>query len=342
MKPTEADVAAADAQERITYWNRGAERLYGWTAQEAIGQIPHDLLHTEFPVPFEEIASQRFAGGWQGELVHTKRDGTKVTVASRWTAVKDKNGQPAGWLEINTDITERKRVEYRLRELSARLLSAQDQERRRIARELHDTVGQYMAHAKMGLESYIKKSGATKDGGQDLSPIVETLSQCLSETRTISHLLHPPLQDELGFASAAREYVDGFSKRAGIQANVDIPRDLKRLSPDLELVLFRILQETLTHVLRHAQSPSVDIRVELDGDHITLMVRDYGKGMPAELLEKLKERGRGGGVGLNGMRERILQFGGRLEIQSDTWGTSIRTTLPHSFGQAGSSKVTTR
>lgn len=319
---------AADLNQRITYWNRGAERLYGWSVKEAIGQVPRDFLQTEFPVPFEEIVKQHRDDGWQGELAHTRRDGTRITVASRWTTVKDNTGQPAGWLVINTDITERKRVEESLRELSARLLNAQDEERRRIARELHDTVGQYMAHAKMGLESLLKKHDATKDDGQSLAHIVDTLDKCLSETRTISHLLHPPLLDELGFVSAAREYVDGFSQRSGIGVNLDIPREMKRLPSAQELVLFRILQETLTNVHRHAHSPSVDIRLGLDHEHITLAVRDYGTGMPPDLLEKLRERGRGGGIGLNGMRERVVQFGGRFEIQSDGNGTLVRASLP--------------
>lgn len=319
---------AADPDERISYWNRGAARLYGWSAKEAIGQVPHDLLQTEFPVPFEEIARRCREGGWQGELVHTKRDGTKVIVASRWTTLTDNSGQPAGWLEINTDITERKRVEESLRQLSVRLLSTQDEERRRIARELHDSVGQYMAHAKMSLESFIKTPDGNQEHTQSLSQIVDTLDKCLSETRTISHLLHPPLLDELGFVSAAKSYVDGFSQRSGIQVNLNFPGETKRLPSAQELVLFRILQESLTNVHRHAQSSSVDIHVELDGDHITLAVRDFGKGMPQELLEKLRSRGESGGVGLNGMRERITQFGGRFEIESSEKGTLIRASLP--------------
>jgi signal transduction histidine kinase len=150
----------------------------------------------------------------------------------------------------------------------------------------------------------------------------------LTETRTISHLLHPPLLDELGFASAAKSYVDGFSERSGIQVNLSIPPEFTRMSPELELVLFRIVQESLTNVHRHSQSQSVDINVELNDHHVSLAVRDHGKGMPRELLLKLRTRGEAGGVGLNGMRERIIQFNGRFEIQSDEKGTLIRAVLP--------------
>ena len=323
---------AAALDEKIIYWNRGAERLYGWTENEAIGKSPHELLHTQFPVPFEEIARQRREGGWQGELFHTKRDGTKVTVASRWTTLKDAQGKPTGWLEINTDISERKQAEENLRLLSVRLIGAQDEERRRIARELHDSVGQYLAQAKMSLESFLQKPDASEQGMQALSHITDSLDKCLTETRSISYLLHPPFLDELGFVSAARSYVDGFSQRSGIQVNLRIPPELKRLPSALELVLFRILQESLTNVLRHARSQSVDIQVELDGNHITLAVRDYGKGIPAELIERLRARGDGGGVGLSGMRERIMQFDGRFEIQCPEKGTLVRAVLPLSDG----------
>lgn len=245
------------------------------------------------------------------------------------TRVQERTG------ELQEEIAERARTEHKLRDseqslrqLSVRLISAQDEERRNIARELHDSVGQYLAHSKMSLESWLKKADASEKGLQTILQIVDSLDKCLSETRTISHLLHPPLLDELGFASAARAYSDGFSRRSGIQANVDIPREMKRLPPGFELVLFRILQESLTNVLRHAHGPAVDIRVESEDGWIALIVRDYGKGMPPELVEGLNTRGEAGGVGLSGMRERVRAFHGNLKIESNERGTLIRATLP--------------
>jgi len=237
--------------------------------------------------------------------------------------------------ELESQIAERTRTEAKLREseqslrgLSVRLMSLQDEERRRIARELHDSVGQYLVHAKLSLGLWLKKPDTSEAGIQAISEIIDCLDKCLSETRSISYLLHPPLLDDLGFAAAAREYVEGFSRRSSIQVNLSIPRELQRLPSALELVLFRALQESLTNVLRHAHSQTVDIRVEMEANQIALLVRDYGKGMPKQLVERLNTQWQSGDVGLSGMRERIVEFHGWLEIQSDKNGTSIRAVLP--------------
>ncbi len=220
-----------------------------------------------------------------------------------------------------------RRSEQSLRQLSVRLMRSQDAERRKIARELHDSLGQYLSHSKMILEGWLQKRVASEQEVEGLSQIADSLDQCLTETRTISHLLHPPLLDELGFASAARLYVDGFSRRSGIRVNLSI-HDMKRLAPAIELVLFRILQESLTNVLRHAQSPSVDIQVQSGDNQIALMVRDYGKGIPPEFVERFNTLGEGGGVGLSGMRERVVELHGNLQIECCAQGSLIRATLP--------------
>lgn len=243
--------------------------------------------------------------------------------------------------ELQAEVEERVRTEVKLcqseqslRQLSVRLMNAQDAERRRIARELHDSVGQYLAHSKMSLESWLKKSDRTDLRIEPLLQIANSLDKCLAETRTISYLLHPPLLDELGFASAAKSYVEGFSQRSGIQVSLDIPRELKRLSAPLELVLFRVLQEGLTNVLRHAQSQLVHIEVKDDASQIALEVRDHGKGMPQDIVERLNTRGEAGGVGLSGMRERVLELHGNFEIQSDRRGTSVRAVLPITMAES--------
>lgn len=214
-----------------------------------------------------------------------------------------------------------------LRDLSSKLMRSQDDERRRISRELHDSVGQYLAHAKMSLTA-LKRPDATEKETKSFLQMMDDLDRCLVETRTISHLLHPPLLDEVGFASAAKWYVDGFSERSSIQVNLDIPDGMKRLPGALELVLFRILQESLTNIHRHSHSQSADIQLELDGAQVKLEVRDHGKGMSPQLLKQFRSDGTGSGVGLRSMRERISELGGRLDIQSDTNGTLIEVTAP--------------
>ncbi len=225
------------ADERIVYWNGGAERLYGWTREEAVGKSSHELLHTEFPETFEEIARQRKEGGWEGELVHRKRDGTKITVASRWTALKDAQNKFTGWLEINRDISARKRAEESLRAVSGRLLQMQEDERRHIARDLHDSLGQYLSVLKMGLDSLHANAALAVDGAsQKLAECIDLADQSLREVRTASYLLYPPMLDELGLQSAIPMYLEGFAKRSGIQTTFEIPPSFGRMHRDVELV----------------------------------------------------------------------------------------------------------
>ena len=213
-----------------------------------------------------------------------------------------------------------------LRRLSSSLLHVQDDQSRRISRELHDSLGQYLSHAKMSL-SALARADATAKEAEALSLIGGDLEECLSEMRTISYLLHPPLLEELGFSAAATWYVEGFSKRSGIPVTLEIPHAIKRL-PALELVLFRILQESLTNVHRYAQSRSVDVEVNWDAEEVTLQVRDRGKGISPELLERFKATGEGAGIGLSSMRERIKELDGRFEIESSARGTTIRAVIP--------------
>jgi len=213
-----------------------------------------------------------------------------------------------------------------LRLLSSRLLAAQDAERRRIARELHDSLGQYLASIKMTLTMLGSTEVANK--AECLSVAQESIERAIVETRTLSHLLHPPLLDEAGFASAARLYVEGFGQRSGIQARLDLPSELDRLPELTELTLFRILQESLTNVHRHSGSSSVEIQLKATDGHATLSVKDFGRGMPAELVDGFDRRRTRFGVGLSGMRERINDLGGKLDIKSDEHGTTIVATVP--------------
>jgi signal transduction histidine kinase len=214
--------------------------------------------------------------------------------------------------------------ERSLRNLTGRLLQLQDEERRRFSRELHDSLGQYLAAVKMNLDMFANSQPADKL----LSEAIHLLDQSIAETRTISHLLHPPLLDEAGFSSAAKWYLDGFSQRSGIAVKADLPDDVGRLPKAIELGLFRVLQESLTNIHRHSGSSKAEVVLRLSPDTVVLEVRDYGKGIAPELLRNFQTRGTNSGVGLAGMRERLRELGGQLNIQSRRPGTLICVTMP--------------
>jgi two-component system, NarL family, sensor kinase len=263
-----------------------------------------------------------------------------MTVSSRWTYRRDANGSPIGWLEINSDVTLQKQAQEAARRLSARILQVQDLERRKIARELHDSLGQYLASLKINIQSSLR-STKTEPSRRILSECTEILEQCLSETRTISYLLHPPLLDETGLGSAIRWYVEGFSKRSGIKVSLDIPDSIPRFSNELETAVFRILQESLTNAHRHAKTDRVQITVELGMHTISLSVRDFGSGIPAERLRLFLERNEGVGVGLGGMRERARELGGILTVtpSDHNIGTVIAVEIPIVARESASTEI---
>jgi signal transduction histidine kinase len=215
-----------------------------------------------------------------------------------------------------------------LQNLSQRLLKVQDEERRRVARDLHDSTGQTLAALKMGiavLEERLKQNHCTSDV---LSEIAALADQAIQEIRTTSYLLHPPLLDEAGFNSAAQWYVDGFGKRSGIKVRLDLATERERLPIAIETALFRVLQESLTNVHRHSGALEVSIRFQYQAETVLLEIRDCGRGIPMERLTRLREASSETGVGLAGMRERLTELNGKLEIESDRHGTSLRATVP--------------
>jgi len=216
-----------------------------------------------------------------------------------------------------------------LRELSASILQAQDQERRRIARELHDSAGQLLA--ALGMEASILASEGDRMSPRaalSLNNIKSFVAQMTTDIRTMSHLLYPPLLDEVGLESALTEYVNGFSDRSGVQVSLDLPAAIGRLDRDYELSLFRIVQECLTNIHRHSGSKTASIRIVRDDAALLLEVRDEGRGMTAERLSEIQSRG--SGVGIRGMRERTLQLSGTMSIESDRSGTRILVVIPTS------------
>jgi signal transduction histidine kinase len=212
-----------------------------------------------------------------------------------------------------------------LRALSSRLMRIQDEERRRIARELHDSLGQYLAAAKINLDvlSTEKQNG----NAIYLRDAKNLIDRAIADTRTLSHLLHPPLLDEAGFGTAARWFVEGFGQRSKITATLEMPPNLHRLPSEIEIALFRILQESLTNVHRHSGTKKVEVRLTLNESSVSLVVEDHGKGMSRDVLARFAESGTNVGVGLAGMRERAKELGGTLEVRSGN-GTHLHVVIP--------------
>ncbi|MGA2020746.1 MAG: CHASE3 domain-containing protein [Candidatus Sulfotelmatobacter sp.] len=232
---------------------------------------------------------------------------------------------------LNTELEARAQAEHVAREsekslqhLTSRLLRMQDEERRKFSRELHDSLGQYLAGVKMNLEMYAQ----AQPNDALLTSAIQLLDDSIAETRTISHLLHPPLLDEVGFSSAAKWYLEGFSERSGVQVKIDLPEDLGRLPRDLELGLFRVLQESLTNIHRHSKSSRAEVTLQTLPGKVILQVKDFGNGIALERLKAFQSKGTGFGVGLSGMRERVRELRGRLDIESNSSGTLISVTLP--------------
>ena len=225
---------------------------------------------------------------------------------------------------LSHQVRERFRAEAAQRALSARLLTLQDQERRRFARELHDSVGQHLAAMKMAL-SILQTKAPNETLVQDCLQLAD---DSITETRTISHLLHPPLLDEAGLNSAARWFVEGFAARSGIDVHLQIQERLDRFSEEIELVLFRVLQEGLTNIHRHSGAKRADVNLFTEGNEVLLRIRDYGRGIPQEVLQDFLIEGATRGVGLAGMKERVREVEGQLEIRSTSPGSELLARIP--------------
>jgi PAS domain S-box-containing protein len=352
----------------ITSWNAGAERLFGYTAKEAIGQhismiIPLDRRDEETSILARLSRGERID---HFDTIRLRKDGTALDVSLSISPVRDSTGKIIGAAKIARDVTGRKRVERelyeseqrfrtladaldtqvqfrtqelrrrnaeivqqsdQLRDLSGRLMLAQDEERRRIARELHDSAGQNLAALGMtlaGLENDAKRDPRRLSKSiKDAEDLVQVLTQ---EVRTTSYLLHPPTLDESGLSSALHWYTDGLVERSGLSIELNIPDDLERLAPEVELAIFRLVQECLTNIHRHSGSKTAAIRIAREPDKIYVEVQDHGKGMSQERLAEVQSQGVG--VGIRGMRERVRQSHGELTIDSNALGTKITAVFP--------------
>ncbi len=344
-----------DTKGNVTSWNRGAKRIKGYEPSEIIGKN-FSIFYSEKDVcarkPEMELEVAARDGRFEDEGWRLRKDGTRFWASVIITPIRDDFGNLVGFGKVTRDITEkmqaqlaldrvnqelrkemldRKLVEHRvaesersLRSLSLHLLRTQDEERKRIGRDLHDSLGQVLTAMKLSLAAV--KAGTSEDQSA-IAKCIHLADDCIREVRTISYLLYPPMLEELGLKSAIPWYLDGFAERSGVKTSFECSADFQRLPREMELALFRLLQEALTNVHRHSESVVAQVRLHMDGNHAVLEVQDAGKGLPQKILA---ESGPipATGVGLRGMDERMRQLGGRLEISSNGNGTTLTAIVP--------------
>jgi two-component system sensor histidine kinase UhpB len=344
----------------ITSWNAGAERLFGYTAMEAIGQhisliIPFDRRHEESVIIERINQGQRIE---HFDTVRVRKDKTSLDISLTISPVRDASGKTVGASKIARDITQRKQIERELREsegryrtlsdaldtqvqfrtqelrrkhselrdLSALLLESQDAERRHIARELHDSAGQTLTALDLQVAEIGEEAKSDPALAKHVQCAKELVQHLARELRTTSYLLYPPLLDETGISSALSCYVQGLAERSSLEIDLQVPDHFGRLPSEMELVIFRIVQECLTNIHRHSGSKTALIRIEREENAIHIKVEDHGTGMSSERLAAIQSQGTG--VGIRGMRERVRHLDGELVIESNGSGTAVYATLP--------------
>jgi PAS domain S-box-containing protein len=335
--PAVVFVAYLDEGKSHAYVSPQIEAALGFSQEEWLKDpiLWYQQIHPEDKRRWSLDAAEMFATGTSLRSAYRvlSRQGRVVWFRCEAKMLRHPDGNPWFILGVGFDITELKEAEQALQEqtkslrsLSTKLLELQDQERRRIARELHDGIGQYLVALKLNVE--MLESSRRHDHKKLWSESKRLLEQCLSDIRNLSYLLHPPLLDDAGLLPAIKAYVEGFSARSAIEADLQVPAAFPSVPKGVEIVLFRVLQESLTNVVRHSGTKRVEVVLQADGRSASLRVTDFGRGIPANLLKKFRADGSRAGVGLAGMRERVSELGGRFDIKSDKRGTEVVIVLP--------------
>jgi PAS domain S-box-containing protein len=336
-----------DPEGKILTWNPGAQAMKGYTRDEIVGKhfskfYPPEAVQSGWPQRELTLAEKegRFADeGWR-----VRKDGTTFWASVIISPLRGTDGKLSGFAKVTQDLTVRRDADERvqalnrelrdrvsqldetrrlielrtleLQKLSAQLLQVQDEERRRIARELHDDLGQQLTVIKMELDNL--------SGVEEVSRLTDTAA---ATVRNLSYLLHPPLLDETGLRAALHWYIEGIAKRSNIEISLTFtPQAFPRLPRDIETTIFRIIQESLTNVCRHASSESARVEIEKQSESVLVRVRDYGIGLRHELTGRNVSASLG--VGVTGMRERVRQFGGELTISQAEPGTRVEARIP--------------
>jgi PAS domain S-box-containing protein len=341
-----------DPKGVVVTWNQGAERIKGYTAGEVIGThfsrfYPRDARESKWPQRELEIAAKE--GRFADEGLRVRKDGSTFWANVIITALLDENGGLQGFSKVTRDLTERRILEERsrqlnkelrarvaelmesqrlvelrtleLQKLSSELLRVQDEERRRMARTLHDDLGQELTALKIELDT-LNLSGL--EGNKKLFVASELADSCLNKVRNMSYLLHPPLLDESGLLPALHWYVEGLKKRSSLRIALDCkPVVFARLPSEIEVAVFRVIQESLTNIYRHSGSEDARIDLQQDADRVRVRVRDFGKGIADQA-----SMGPHAGVGISGMKERIKQLHGELKISRVEPGTLVDAFIP--------------
>lgn len=334
-----------DPEGCVLTWNLGAQALKGYTKEEIIGKhfstfYPPEAVESRWPERELELAEKE--GRFTDEGWRVRKDGTTFWASVTITALRSPAGELTGFAKVTQDLTARRQTEEQLQalnrelrsrvseldeakrivelrtlelqKLSVEVLRVQDEERRRLARDLHDDLGQKLVSAKMCMP----KVAGTEDS-------VQAIDEALATVRNLSYLLHPPLLDETGLQAALHWFIEGLVKRSGIKISMTIaPQTFPRLAKDIETAIFRVVQECLTNVYRHAKSQNARVEIEKRFDWVVVRVRDYGIGVPQAVTAQVPKLG----VGISGMRERLRQFGGELIIARAEPGTVVEGKIP--------------
>jgi PAS domain S-box-containing protein len=334
-------VATLDSAGIILYANNRFVAIFRVSAGDFVGTSLQSHVSASNRKILQTLIGKGFSDSAQGEIALDASEGRPRVVRLALTPVK--NSEPRTVCIVATELTELVEAnealrsnEEALRQLSARLLQLQDEERRHIARDLHDITGQKLVVQSMALAQVLNRKPTNLDAESRriLTECAGLSKQVGEEIRTLSYLLHPPLLDELGLSSAVKWYVEGYERRTGIRVKLQMAPDLMRLAPDVEVTLFRVIQESLANVHRYSDSTDAYLRLKVTSNKIELQIGDFGKGMHPDMIDSKTGKMVRLGVGIQGMNERIRQLSGKLEITSrPNQGTVVTATLPVSYPQ---------